>query len=116
MCGRWSGMSATAPSSSSIAVLRGFVNGSRIALSWAPEGVGESACQVPHAIPALLQLHIAAVLLELVINRLRPIRVGGIDHSLGEAAQIRWSQDRGACSVSSCSAIDQHSPGPDQGG
>ena len=36
MCGRWSGISTTVPSSSSIAVVRGFVNGSRIAFSWAP--------------------------------------------------------------------------------
>ena len=33
------------------------------------DGVGESACQMPHAVAALLQLQIPAVLLQLIIDR-----------------------------------------------
>ena len=44
------------------------------------DGVGESACEMPHAVPPLLEFEIAAVLLQLIIDRLRPVGVGGIDH------------------------------------
>ena len=37
---------------------------------------GESALQGPHAVAALLQLQIAAVLLQLVIDGFGPVRVG----------------------------------------
>ena len=38
------------------------------------DGVGESACEMPHAVAALLQLQIAAVVLQLVIDGLRARR------------------------------------------
>jgi hypothetical protein len=44
------------------------------------DGGGEFACQVPHAVAALFQLHIAAVLLQLVINGFGAVRIGSIDH------------------------------------
>ena len=59
------------------------------------DGVGESACQMPHAVAALLQLQVAPVVLQLIIDGFGPVGVGGIDHSVGEAAQIGWSQDDG---------------------
>ena len=59
------------------------------------DGVGESACQMPHAVPALLQLDIAPVLLQLVVDGFGPVGVGGIDHGMGEPPQLRRRQDDG---------------------
>ncbi len=59
------------------------------------DSVGESACQMPHAVAALLQLHIAAVVLQLVVDGLWAVGVGRSDHSLGEPAQLRRRQDGG---------------------
>ena len=61
-------------------LVRGLVSGSKMAFNWAPTVVGEFACQVPHAVAALLQLHIPAVLLQLVINGFGPVRISSIDH------------------------------------
>ena len=58
-------------------------------------GVAESACEMPHAVPPLLQLQIPAVLLQLVIDGLRPVGVGGVDHGVGEPLQLRRRQDGG---------------------
>ena len=44
------------------------------------DGGGEFACQVPHAVAALLQLQIPAVLLQLVINGCRAVRISSIHH------------------------------------
>ena len=81
------------PSGSSMLLLRGLASGSRIAFSWAAENVGEPALEMPHAVAALLQLHIAAVLLGLVVNRFGPVGIGSVDHGVGEAAQICRVQD-----------------------
>ena len=58
-------------------------------------GVAESTGEMPHAVPPLLEFDISAVLLQLVIDRLRPVGVGGVDHGVGEAAQLRRRQDGG---------------------
>jgi hypothetical protein len=49
---------------------------------------------VPHAVAALLQLYIPAVVLELIIDRLRSVGVGSIDDSMGEPPQLGCPQDR----------------------
>ena len=59
------------------------------------DGVGESAGEMPHAVAALFEFEVAAVLLQLIIDRLRPVGVGGVDHGVGEAAQLRRRQDDG---------------------
>ena len=50
------------------------------------ENIGEPALEMPHAVAALLQFHKPAVLLQLVVNRFGPIRIGSVHHSVGEAA------------------------------
>jgi hypothetical protein len=59
------------------------------------DGVGESACEVPHAVAALLQLQIPPVLLQSIIDRLGTVGVGGVDDCMGEPAQLRRRQDDG---------------------
>ena len=61
------------------------------------DGVGESAGEMPHAVAALLQLQIPAVLLQLIIDGLRPVGVGSIDDAgrTGAApAAPRWRRGR----------------------
>jgi hypothetical protein len=41
--------------------------------------IGEFALQLPHAVAALLQLDAPTVLLQLIIDRFRPIGIGGVD-------------------------------------
>jgi hypothetical protein len=54
-------------------------------------GAGEFALQPPHAIPPLFEFEIAAVLLKLIIDRLRAVWIGGIHHLQGVAVQIGWT-------------------------
>ena len=56
-------------------------------------GGAESTGEMPHAVPPLLEFEVAAVLLQLVIDRLRPVGVGGVDHGVGEPLQLRRRQD-----------------------
>ncbi len=48
--------------------------------------------QVPHAVAALLQLQMAAVLLQLVIDGFGPVRIGSIDDLERVAVQLFGSQ------------------------
>jgi hypothetical protein len=57
------------------------------------DGVAEPALQLPHAVAALCQLQMAPVLLQLVIDRFRPVGVGGSHDSLGELVQLCQGQD-----------------------
>ena len=101
--GRGSGIWAVFPSSVFDAAGPRFREWVQDRVELGTDGVGESACEMPHAVPALLQFDIAAVLLQLIINGLRPVGVGGIDHSVGEPAQLGGAKMT-AWSVSSCSA------------
>ena len=71
------------------------------------DSVAESACEMPHAVPPLLQLQIPAVLLQLVINGLRPVGVGGVDHGMGEPLQLRRRQDGGMVGEQLLSGLDR---------
>ena len=62
---------------------------------------------MPHAVPPLLQFEVAAVLLQLVIDRLRPVGVGGVDHGVGEPAQLRRRQDGGVVGEQLFSGLDR---------
>jgi hypothetical protein len=42
------------------------------------DGAGEFAVEMPHAVPPLFQFEVAAVLLQLVIDGFRSVRVGSI--------------------------------------
>ena len=55
-------------------------------------GVGEFAVELPHAVAALFQLQTPPVLLQLVIKGFGSVRIGGIDHTVGVAAQLHWPQ------------------------
>lgn len=57
------------------------------------DGVGEPAVQMPPAVPALFQLHIAPVVLQLVIDGFRAVGVGSIHHRLGEPLQLSGRQE-----------------------
>jgi hypothetical protein len=70
------------------------------------DGVAESACEMPHAVAALVEFEVAAVVLQLVIDGLRPVGVGGIDHGMGEAAQLRRRQDHGVVGEQLLSGLD----------
>ena len=105
--GRWSGMSTTVPSSSSIAVRAGFGQRVQDRVQLGTDGVGESACEMPHAVPALLELQVAAVLLQLVIDGLRPVGVGGIDDGVGEPPQLRRRQDDGVVGEQLLGGLDR---------
>ena len=59
------------------------------------DGVAEFALQVPHAVAALFQLEMAAVLLQLVIDGFGPVGVGSVDDAEGVAAQLRGPQHWG---------------------
>ena len=100
--GRSSGIWVGAVPSSTVLV-RGLVNGFRMALSWAPR-VLVSFRQVPHAVAALLQLQMPPVVLLVVVKGFGAVRVGSINHAEGVAAQLNRAQD-GAYWVSSCSAV-----------
>ena len=71
------------------------------------DGVGESACEVPHAVAALLQLQIPPVLLQSIIDRLGTVGVGGIDDCMGEPAQLRRRQDHGMFGEQLLSGLDR---------
>ncbi len=83
------------PSSSSIAVRAGCRQRVQDRVQLGTDSVGESACEMPHAVAALLQLHIPPVLLQSIIDRFWAVGVGSSDHSLGKAAQLRRRQDGG---------------------
>jgi hypothetical protein len=61
---------------------------------------------MPHAVAALLEFEVAAVLLQLIINGLRPVGVGSIDHSMGEPPQVRRRQDDGVVGEQMLGAIN----------
>ena len=69
-------------------------------------GVAESACEMPHAVAALLQFEVAAVLLQLIINGVRPVGVGSVDDGVGEAPQLRRRQDGGVFGEQLLSGFD----------
>ena len=106
-CGRWSGMSTIVPSSSSIAVVRGLVKRVQDRIQLGTDSVGESAGEMPHAVAALLQFQIPAVLLQLIINGLRPVGVGSVDDRVGEAAQLRRRQDGGVVGEQLLGGLDR---------
>ena len=107
MCGRWSGISTTVPSSSSIAAGAGFRQGVQDRVELGTNGVAESTGEMPHAVPPLLQFEIAAVLLQLVIDGLRPVGVGGVDHGVGEPLQLRRRQDGGVVGEQLLGGLDR---------
>jgi hypothetical protein len=51
--------------------------------------VGEPALQQPHAVAALVEFQIPPVLLQLVIDRFRAVRIGSSHYRLGEPVQLR---------------------------
>ena len=75
-----------------------------MALSWAPRVLVSLPRQVPHAVAALLQLHMPPVVLLVVVEGFGAVRVGSINHAEGVAAQLHRAQT-GAYWVSSCSAV-----------
>ena len=81
------------PSGSSMLAVAGFGQRIQDRIQLGTKNVGEPALEVPHAVAALLQLHIAPVLLRLVVNRFGPVGIGSVDHGVGEAAQICRVQD-----------------------
>ena len=62
---------------------------------------------MPHAVAAPFEFDIPPVLLELVINGLRPVGVGGVDHGVGEAAQLRRRQDGGVVGEQLLGGLDR---------
>ena len=74
-------------------LLRGLAEWIQDRIELGAENVGEPALEMPHAVAALLQFHIAAVLLGLVVDRFGPVGIGSVDHGVGEAAQICRVQD-----------------------
>ena len=84
--GRSSGSFVVVPSAFSMLLVRGLASGSKIAFSWAAEGCGEAAFEVPHAVATLFELHGAALLLVLVVYGFGAVGVGGIDDRGGEPA------------------------------
>ena len=71
------------------------------------DSVGESAGEMPHAVAALLQFEIPPVLLQLIIDGLRPVGVGSVDHGMGEAAQLRRRQDDGVVGEQLLGGLDR---------
>ena len=95
MCGRWSGIVDDGAVLIFDRRAAGFGQRVQDRVQLGTDGVAESACEMPHAVPPLLEFQISAVLLQLVIDGLRPVGVGGVDHGVGEPAQLRRRQDGG---------------------
>ena len=69
-------------------VLRGLAERVQDGVQLGTHSVAEFALQMPHAVPALLEFQISAVLLQLVIDGFRPVRISSIDHAERVAAQL----------------------------
>ena len=95
MCGRWSGIVDDGAVLIFDRAAAGFRQGVQDRIQLGTNGVAESTCEMPHAVPPLLQFEIPAVLLQLIIDGLRPVGVGGVDHGVGEPLQLRRRQDGG---------------------
>ena len=51
---------------------------------------------MPHAVAALFQFQIAAVVLQLVIDGFGPVRIGSIDHAVRRSGAARLGPNMGA--------------------